>query len=118
MQNNSQGQVVQALDSPEIPNGSSPPALPIAPTAEVPQDQRRETAIFSETPIMVPLNKLYPHPQNPRIVPGEHIIEQIRASLVRTGRFDPAYAPIVRPWGDGYRSWRGIDVTKQLAELA
>src|SRR5262249_52970570 len=35
------------------------------------------------------------------------IIERIRASLVLSGRFDPAYAPIARPLGDGYQNLSG-----------
>src|SRR5262249_11671094 len=107
MKTASQDHVAQDLDSREIQTDPGPAGPPIGPTAEGAQDEGREALVLSDAPILVPLNKLYPHPQNPRIDPGEDIIERIRASLVLSGRFDPAYAPIARPLGDGYQNLSG-----------
>jgi hypothetical protein len=106
---NSREHVIQDLESREIPANPSATPAPMVPTADVRQ--------LSEAPIMVPLDKLYPHPQNPRLVPDEEIIEKIRARLEASG-FDPAYALIVRPYGDDTRSCRGIDARKRLGALA
>jgi ParB family chromosome partitioning protein len=52
-------------------------------------------------PVMLPLDKLDPHPQNPRLELKEDVIEQICAGLAEG--FDPAHALIVRPLGDRFQ---------------
>lgn len=52
-------------------------------------------------PVMLPLALLDPHPQNPRLVPRDDVIEQICAGLAEG--FDPAHALIVRPLGGRYQ---------------
>jgi ParB/RepB/Spo0J family partition protein len=101
MQSNSQDDVVRDLDGPDIPTDSSQATLPIVPTAEVAHDRRREGSMLSQAPLMLPLDKLDPHPQNPRLVRRDDVIEAIRASIVARG-FDPARALIVRPRGDRF----------------
>ena len=49
----------------------------------------------------IPVSKLKPHPQNPRIAMREDVVTAIAANL--TGGFDPAHALIVRPIGDGFQ---------------
>lgn len=47
--------------------------------------------------------RLYPHPQNPRLVQREDVIASIETQLREKGSFDPAHALLVRPIRDGYQ---------------
>jgi ParB/RepB/Spo0J family partition protein len=51
----------------------------------------------------VPVDKLRPHPQNPRLVQREDVIASIETQLKEKGSFDPAHALVVRPVDDGYQ---------------
>lgn len=51
----------------------------------------------------VPVDKLYPHPQNPRLVQREDVVSSIETQLREKGSFDPAHALLVRPYADGYQ---------------
>jgi ParB/RepB/Spo0J family partition protein len=51
----------------------------------------------------VPVDKLHPHPQNPRLVQREDVIASIETQLKEKGSFDPAHALLVRPVDDGYQ---------------
>jgi ParB/RepB/Spo0J family partition protein len=55
-----------------------------------------------EHPFDIPLADLDEHPNNPRLVPREDVIEAICASINGHG-FDRAYALIVRPTGDRFQ---------------
>jgi protein gp37/ParB-like chromosome segregation protein Spo0J len=50
--------------------------------------------------VLLPVERLLEHPDNPRLVPREDVIEAIQAQLAVAG-FDAAHALIVRPVGDG-----------------
>jgi ParB family chromosome partitioning protein len=50
----------------------------------------------------LPIEKLYPHPDNPRLIYREDIIDTIAQSVTEKG-FSPEYALLVRPFGDGYQ---------------
>jgi len=54
----------------------------------------------------LPLVRLHPHPDNPRLAPRDDIVEQIRAQLAANG-FDPAHALIVRPLGEDWQILAG-----------
>ncbi len=51
----------------------------------------------------VSVEKLFPHPQNPRLVQREDVIASIETQLREKGSFDPAHALLVRPYADGYQ---------------
>ena len=51
---------------------------------------------MSDRPVSIPIEDLDPHPNNPRLVQREEVIEAIRSSINGSG-FDPAHALIVRP---------------------
>lgn len=57
---------------------------------------------MSEAPVSIDLSRLDPHPQNPRLVRRDDVIEAISASMTAQG-FDPAHALIVRPVGDRFQ---------------
>ncbi len=50
----------------------------------------------------LPQGKLFPHPDNPRLIYRQDIIDTIAASIAEGG-FKPEYALLVRPFGDGYQ---------------
>jgi site-specific DNA-methyltransferase (adenine-specific) len=50
----------------------------------------------------LPVGKLFPHPDNPRLIYRQDIIDTIAASIA-VGMFMPEYALLVRPFGDGYQ---------------
>lgn len=50
----------------------------------------------------ISIKNLVPHPQNPRLVPREDVIEQIVAQITVSG-FDEAHALIVRPVDGGFQ---------------
>lgn len=50
----------------------------------------------------VPLDRLYPHPDNPRLQLREDVVEQLAAEIGRTG-FRPEHAVLTRPLGDGWQ---------------
>jgi protein gp37/ParB-like chromosome segregation protein Spo0J len=49
----------------------------------------------------IALDRLHPHPDNPRLVNREDVIQAIAANL--SSGFDPAHALIVRPLGDEFQ---------------
>src|SRR6516165_12272767 len=49
----------------------------------------------------IDLVKLHDHPQNPRLIRRDDVINAIAAGI--NGSFDPAHALIVRPLADGYQ---------------
>lgn len=49
----------------------------------------------------IEINRIHPHPQNPRVVLRQDVIDAIASNLA--GGFDEAYALIVRPVGDHYQ---------------
>jgi site-specific DNA-methyltransferase (adenine-specific) len=51
--------------------------------------------------IWLPVAALRPHPQNPRLVIREDVVNSIAAQLRVARRFDPAHALLVRPHPDG-----------------
>lgn len=50
----------------------------------------------------IDIDRLHPHPDNPRLIYREDIIETIANSIKESG-FQPCYALLVRPFGDGYQ---------------
>lgn len=48
------------------------------------------------------ITSLSPHPDNPRLIYRDDIIDAIAASISEQG-FQPEYALLVRPYGDGYQ---------------
>jgi ParB/RepB/Spo0J family partition protein len=50
----------------------------------------------------LPLSLLDPHPQNPRIVQREELIERLRSHMAERG-FGPEHAILVRPFGERYQ---------------
>lgn len=50
----------------------------------------------------IPTEKLIPHPDNPRLIYREDIIETIAQSIAENG-FKPEYALLVRPQGEDYQ---------------
>lgn len=50
----------------------------------------------------IPTDKLIPHPDNPRLIYRDDIIETIAQSIAENG-FKPEYALLVRPHGDDYQ---------------
>jgi ParB/RepB/Spo0J family partition protein len=106
METNSQDNIVQDLYSPEIPTVSRLTAPGSVSTADVADDRLREHSLsFQSAPVMLPLDLLVPHPQNPRLVRRDDVIASIRAGLA--GGFDPAHALIVRPHGERYQILSG-----------
>lgn len=54
----------------------------------------------------IPLDRLYPHPDNPRLQLREDVVEQLAAEIGRAG-FRPEHAVLVRPYGDGWQMVSG-----------
>lgn len=50
----------------------------------------------------VKLNKTYPHPNNPRLMMREDVINTIQEQLEKTGVFEERHAPTVRDTNKGY----------------
>jgi hypothetical protein len=50
----------------------------------------------------VEIERLYPHPDNPRLQLREDVVERLAAEIARTG-FGPEHAPLVRSHGDGFQ---------------
>lgn len=57
---------------------------------------------MSNAPVSIAVEMLDTHPQNPRLVRRDDVIEAIRASIAEGG-FDPAHALIVRPLHGRYQ---------------
>ena len=51
----------------------------------------------------VPIGKLTPHPQNPRISVREDVVESIRKQIEASGSFPAEHALLVRPLDGGYQ---------------
>ena len=50
----------------------------------------------------IPVADLHPHPDNPRLIYRQDIIDTIAASIAEGG-FKPEYALLVRPFSGGYQ---------------
>ena len=66
---------------------------------------------MTETPELIPINVLSPHPGNPRLTERTDIIEQL-AALIRQHGFDAAHAIMARPLGNGYQILSGHNRVK------
>lgn len=55
----------------------------------------------------IPIGQLHPHPDNPRVIMREDVVDSIAAQLADAGAFDPAHALMVRPVADGYQIIQG-----------
>lgn len=55
------------------------------------------------SPSDIAVERLLPHPQNPRLEPRQDVVEQIAAQIRARGEFDPAHALIVRPVDGSYQ---------------
>jgi len=64
-----------------------------------------ETASVTEIQ-WIDVEKLHPHPDNPRLIFKSEIVDAISASIKKDG-FQPCYALLVRPFGDGYQILSG-----------
>jgi ParB/RepB/Spo0J family partition protein len=53
--------------------------------------------------VLIPLDRLRPHPDNPRLSPRQDVIDQIAAQIRAHGGFDPAHALLVRRQGKGFQ---------------
>ncbi len=51
--------------------------------------------------LWIPIDRLVPHPENPRLFIREDIVNTIGAKLLNSGRFNAKYALTVRPIGNG-----------------
>lgn len=51
----------------------------------------------------IPIDELYPHPDNPRLMLREDVVEQIAEQLREQGAFGREHAPIVREFNGGYQ---------------
>ena len=60
-----------------------------------------DTNLYAEIQ-WLPVDNLQPHPDNPRLIYREDIIETIAQSITEKG-FQPEYALLVRPFGNGYQ---------------
>lgn len=60
-----------------------------------------DTNLYAEIQ-WLPVDNLQPHPDNPRLIYREDIIDTIAQSIAEKG-FQPAYALLVRPFGNGYQ---------------
>lgn len=57
---------------------------------------------MSEAPEVVPLGRLEPHPDNPRMYLRDAVVEQLAAEMARDG-FGPEHAILVRPVPEGWQ---------------
>lgn len=55
----------------------------------------------------IPINQLKPHPDNPRLILREDVVEGIVAQLKVSGEFSEMHAPIVRPLNGYYQILSG-----------
>src|SRR5262245_33948530 len=55
----------------------------------------------------IPIDQLKPHPDNPRLVLREDVIDGIVAQLKESGEFSEMHAPIVRPLNGHYQILSG-----------
>jgi ParB-like chromosome segregation protein Spo0J len=58
---------------------------------------------MAAAPVLIPLDQLRPHPDNPRLFERAEVVGQIAFQIGRVGGFDPAYALLVRPLGDAFQ---------------
>ena len=58
--------------------------------------------MIADSLLLIALDPLKPHPNNPRMVEREDVIAQIEQQL-RASVFDPSYAILVRPWNGHYQ---------------
>jgi ParB/RepB/Spo0J family partition protein len=61
---------------------------------------------MTDAPVVIPLAQLHPHPDNPRLVIRQDVVDAIAASVAVDG-FASRYALTVRPHGDGYQILAG-----------
>ena len=64
--------------------------------------------------VTLPLARLHPHPQNPRIALREDVVEGIRVSLEEAKSMPREHALRVRPFGD---NWQIVWEAAGLLEL-
>jgi ParB/RepB/Spo0J family partition protein len=91
----------------------SAPATPIPPDARTgakPDARAIQAGQISESPVLLNLDSLTPHPANPRIVEREDVIASIEQQIRASG-FDPSHAILVRPLGAGYQIISGHNRT-------
>jgi ParB/RepB/Spo0J family partition protein len=55
----------------------------------------------------IPLSNLMPHPDNPRLIFRDDVVDGITAQLRESGVFPDMHALIVRPWQDNYQILSG-----------
>jgi ParB/RepB/Spo0J family partition protein len=60
-----------------------------------------------ETIKQIPITELESHPDNPRLVMREDVVNGIAEQLKEAGHFDPAHALLVRPFNGYYQIVRG-----------
>ena len=65
---------------------------------------------MNESPVLIDLDLLTPHPANPRIVEREDVIAAIEQQIKASG-FDPSHAILVRPLGSGHQILSGHNRT-------
>jgi protein gp37/ParB-like chromosome segregation protein Spo0J len=66
---------------------------------------------MSDTPQLIPLDKLTPHPGNPRLIERTDVIDQI-AALIREHGFDAAHAIMARPLNGAFQILSGHNRVK------
>ena len=57
---------------------------------------------MNESPVLLPIDSLTPHPKNPRVMKREDVISAIEQQI-RTGGFDVSHAVTARPWNGKYQ---------------
>ena len=62
-----------------------------------------EIEVAGQRMCWLPTTALTAHPQNPRIVLRDDVVESIAAQVRAVGEMHPAHALLVRPLGDGYQ---------------
>jgi ParB/RepB/Spo0J family partition protein len=65
---------------------------------------------MNESPVLIDLASLTPHPANPRLVEREDVIATIQQQIRASG-FDPSHAILVRPLDGGYQIVSGHNRT-------
>jgi ParB/RepB/Spo0J family partition protein len=66
---------------------------------------------MSDSPVLLPIKSLQPHPKNPRLVKREDIISAIEQQIRAAGSFDQRHAITVRPMNGHYEILSGHNRT-------
>jgi ParB/RepB/Spo0J family partition protein len=61
---------------------------------------------MADMTVLIPLDQLHPHPDNPRLEADQELVERL-AARIREQDFDAAHPLVVRPFGDGYQILAG-----------